>query len=284
MLVSTTTSGILSKFGYEKTFSMIKEAGFDAIDYGYFDDPQESLSEDYINIAKAQRALLDKLELICGQTHAPFDFRYGEATDKTSLHYEWIVRSMEASVILGAENIVIHSIGVPDGVDEFEYNVDFYKSLIPYAEKFGIKISIENLFYAPRGERYFRGRFADAEELSALLDVLNSPVFNICIDIGHELITGRIPENVIRSLNSDILATVHLHDNNTWDDQHRIPYFGVIEWDEVCSALGEIGYKGNFNGEIYYGNGDEQTIRETLAYAQKILRRLSEKVDKARYN
>ncbi len=283
MKVSTST-GAIGKYGWEKAFQIIKNAGFDAIDYGYFERQSEVLGDDYLEVAKKQRAMLDALSLECGQSHAPFDLRYEDFIGhvdalEESLHYRWIVRSMEASVILGSPVIVIHSLGVPEGVDEFKLNVDFYRSLIPYAERYGIKIAIENLFYAPRGERYFRGRLADAEELLAMLRELDSPVFTICIDVGHSLITGRVPENILRQLGGEHVTCLHLHDNNTWDDQHRIPYFGAINWDEVCAALREIGYKGNFNGEISYGNGDEETMQDAYCFSGKVLKRLAAKVD-----
>ncbi len=282
MRISTST-GAIHFYGWEKAFRMIKDAGFDAIDYGYFNRQAEVLGDDYIEVAKKQRALLESLGLECGQSHAPFDLRYEDLAahadaPEESLHYKWIVRSMEASAILGAPMIVVHSLGVPCGVDEFNVNVGFYKSLIPYAEKFGIKIAIENLFYAPRGERYFRGRFSDAEELLELLHELSSPVFTLCIDIGHELITGRVPEEILRQLGGELVTCLHLHDNNTWDDQHRIPYYGAINWDGVCSALREIGYSGTFNGEIDYGHGDEETMRDALCFSKKVLARLADKV------
>ena len=279
MKISTTTADIANVFGDELAFRMIKEAGFDAVDYAYFENAMLD-RDDYTDFAAEQKRLLEKYSLVCGQTHAPFSFRYGYKMDVGCKEYARIVRSIEMSAILGASDVVVHSIGVPDGVDEFAYNLEFYKSLIPVCERTGVRIAIENLFYSPRGERYFRGRFADPWELMALIDALDSPAFSICIDVGHAIITGRRPEDVIRGIRGDMLSVLHIHDNNSWDDTHLIPYFGSIDWDEVCAALAEIGYRGHMNSEAMLGcHGNAEVMLESLKYTGSILKILEKKVE-----
>lgn len=279
MKISKTSWHIASEFGDEKAFELLSRAGFDAVDYGYFENDDMLCEDGYIERAREQRRLLDKYGIICGQTHAPFIFKYGDKMDMSCESYAKTVRSIEMSAILGAPHTVVHSIRVPDGVDEFEYNLQYYKSFIPVCEKCGIKISVENLF-SSREERYFKGRFADADELLALLKAIDSPYFDICIDVGHSLITGRKPEDVIRGLNGHVLRSLHIHDNNSWDDQHLIAHWGNIDWDEVCRALAEIGYDGIFNSEAGFQCNDEDTVLETLKYEAKILKRLTDKIER----
>lgn len=43
---------------------------------------------------------------------------------------------------------------------------------------------------------------------------------------------------------------LHLHDNYGTRDDHSMPYFGTIDWDEIMRALRDIGYEGTFNYEV----------------------------------
>lgn len=279
MKISKTNWGISSVFGDEKAFELLSKAGFDAVDYGYYEDESVLSGEGYIERAKEQRRLLDKYSLICGQTHAPFLFKYGDPVNMSCESYAKTVRSIETSAILGAPNVVVHSISVPDDVDVFEYNVKYYKSFIPICEKCGIGISVENLFGEKEG-RYFKGRFADADELLALLNALDSPCFNICIDVGHAFITGRKPEDVIRGLSGNVLKTLHIHDNDSSDDSHLIAGRGNIDWEEVCRALAKVGYSGTFNSEAVSCCKDEEVLLETLKNEAEILRILTKKIER----
>ena len=43
---------------------------------------------------------------------------------------------------------------------------------------------------------------------------------------------------------------LHLHDNYGTRDDHSMPYFGTIDWEEIMRALRDIGYEGTFNYEV----------------------------------
>ena len=85
---------------------------------------------------------------------------------------------MRNASYLGVRNIIVHPcqhlVYADEGNPEklFEYNLDFYKRLIPYAEECGIKIAIENI-----------GRVSitsTPERLNRLYDALDNPVFTVC--------------------------------------------------------------------------------------------------------
>lgn len=109
-------------------------------------EKEEVLGDMYKEYAEKLRIHIDKIGIECNQAHAPFSLSYGCIFDVTEPKYLWLIHSLESAAILGAENIIVHSISVPKGVDFEEYNINFYKSLIPYCEKFGIHIAVENLF------------------------------------------------------------------------------------------------------------------------------------------
>lgn len=280
MKISTTNAILFDRFGDEQTFRMIKEAGFASVDYGYFNAAVLD-AEDYIEIAKEQRRLLEKYSLECDQTHAPFDFRYGQGMNMDCVTYRRVIRSIEMSKILGASDVVVHSIEVPDGVDQFEYNLEFYRSFIPVCQRLGIRVAIENLFDDAKENGLYKGRFADSEELMALISALDSPCFSICIDIGHATITGRRPEAVLRGIRGDLLSVLHIHDNDCVEDTHVIPYSGNIDWDEVCRALAEMGYRGNINSEVLIDcSRDEDSVQNDLNKIAEVMRSLGEKLNR----
>jgi len=57
--------------------------------------------------------------------------------DVTDPEYQKLVRSIEAASIMGAESIIVHALKVPEGVDLFAYNLEFYKSFLDFAAKTG---------------------------------------------------------------------------------------------------------------------------------------------------
>jgi len=243
------------RFGDKKAIEMIKKAGFDAMDYSYYwtDDAPYILGDEYREYAKKVKGYLDENELECNQAHAPIDkMKYGEAFDASEPHYLEIVRAIEAASILGAKNIVVHSIPVPDEISDTtfeEYNMKFYKSLEPYCNKFGICVAVENLFVKKRD--YHKGMLASPQELCAFIEKLNSPWFVACVDVGHAAITGSEPENFIGKMNPDLLKAVHIQDGDYLKDRHVLPFMGDIKWEKVMSALKNNGYQGELTLEVF---------------------------------
>ena len=108
---------LAQRFGDFKAIEMAKEAGFDAIDYSYYyaKECEEILGGGYREYAEKLRKHLDEVGIVCNQAHAPFSFRYGMENNISEEKYLWMTRALESASILGAKNIVVHSITVPDG-------------------------------------------------------------------------------------------------------------------------------------------------------------------------
>jgi len=221
------------------------------------------------------RRLLDENGMSCYQAHAPLKMSYGQAFDELAEGYRKIVQSMEAASILGAKHIVVHGPRVPEGVDDFAYNLEYYRSLKPYCEKFGIHIAIENL------GRYQVGRFNTPEVLYRMLELLDSPWFSVCVDVGHAAITGPEPEELIAGLDNRTLGCVHIHDNDYEHDNHALPYTGKLHWDKIAEAMKKINYQTWLSLEVptYLGRFDDEMLPEALAFAAKIGRHLIAKVE-----
>lgn len=278
MKLSVELSALTVKFGDYKAAELAKEAGFDAIDYSYYWDGENEtvLGEGYREYAQNLRAHLDKIGIVCNQAHAPFSLKYGCAFDTSDKQYLWLVHSIESAAILGAENIIVHSLAVPQDVDFEAYNLKYYKSLVPYCEKFGIHVSVENLFSYDSKRHYYKGRLGSPEELNRMVEKINSPWINACVDIGHAALTGYEPEDFIAKMSSNVLKALHVHDNDYIGDRHIIPYTGELNWDAIMKSLKNIGYDGELTFEIfcYLKKFPDELVPDALKLAVSIGRHL----------
>lgn len=262
MLLSTLTQWVGADISEKDTIKIISEAGFDAYDISLFkltkDDKYRFNSPDYVKIAKELREYADSLGIVCNQSHAPFPSSVGKE-EEDKIIYEKIIRAMEIASILGAKIIVVHPkqhlIYAEHSDELFEMNVEFYKSLIPYCEKFGIKVACENMWQSHNGNKVpSDSTCSRAWEFCKYLDAIDSEWIVGCLDIGHvSLMNADIPE-FIRKMGNKRLQALHVHDTDYKSDKHTVPFLEKIDFISVCKALAEIDYKGDltFETEAFY--------------------------------
>ena len=273
-------SGCFPGLSHKERLDVIKSAGFDSVDFSLFrlsGDNAELLGENYIERAEELRVHLDGLGLSCSQAHAPFDMREGDPISLDCEKYLRLTRAIEVAAILGAPSIVVHAILINDRDRFEEYNRAFYISLLPYAERVGIRIAVENLFYLDADENVTGGVLDDPKAHCDFVRSLGSPYFNICLDLGHSAVTGHNVGDVIRAIDPELLGHLHVHDNDCVHDMHRTPFSGRLDWRDICSALCEIGYAGDMSLELISQMKlyPTATARDAgLAYAEKIGREL----------
>jgi len=247
MRISTNLMKLHLSLGFRGAIDAFCEAGFGGIDFKF--DEKElydgTLDEDFFVKTKDYA---HKKGIPIVQAHAPYPSSYSEE-DKTEKRFSDIVKSMKNAALLGATMIVIHPCKHIDCNDAegyrlmMDYNLRFYRKLLPYAKEYGIKIAIENIR---------RSVTAQAEGLAALFDLLCDESFVVCYDIGHANLTGQDTAEMIRKLGERIGCT-HIHDNDGKDkDTHTLPFYGNIDWEGAMRAFAEIGYSGDIS---YEGGG-----------------------------
>lgn len=277
MKLSVETHIMCDRFGPEKAIELIQQAGFDCYDYSFYwmHDERNVLGDDYLEKAQKLRQLSDKLGIKCNQAHAPFEITYSDSFDCSNTAFLRIVRSMEFASVLGAKHIIVHAIkdNLPDDLDFYELNRKFYLSLEPYCQKFNICVSVENLF---NWNSKALPILSNPQEHMDFVNSLNSPWFNICIDVGHSAITGYKPEEVLAALNSDILKTLHIHDNDFVVDKHLLPYADSFNWPKIMQALADIHYTGDLTFELtgFLRRLPNSLLAPGLAFAEKVGREL----------
>ncbi|MBR4910695.1 MAG: sugar phosphate isomerase/epimerase [Clostridia bacterium] len=274
MIISIENFPLRQKFGEEKALEMIKSAGFDGVDYSFNEGVSGAAFDltDHIKKAQKTKAELDKLGLLCVQAHAPFGLKPDIKTDVRDKSFADTVRSIEYAAILGAKQIVVHSIEVPDNADFFDINYNFYKSLQPYAEKCGVRIAIENLV----GSIFWR-----PNRLSHFIRLLDSPVFCDCVDTGHAALMGIPPEDYISGMEADMLKCVHIQDTDGKVDRHWIPYAGVHNWDNIMKALADKEFEGALDMEIIHSFDalPDELYLPLLCYTAKVGKALAGKFE-----
>ncbi|MBP3337034.1 MAG: sugar phosphate isomerase/epimerase [Clostridia bacterium] len=271
MKLSVELYTLAQRFGDFNAVEIAKKAGFDAIDYSYYYDKEcdDVLGDGYKEYAQKLREHLDEVGILCNQAHAPFTFKYGMEKNISEQKYLWMVHALESASILGASNIVVHSITVPEGVNFEEYNIEYYKSFIPYCEKFGIHIAVENLFARDTKRKRLTGKLGSPAELNSIVEKINSPWIVACVDIGHAALTGYEPEAFIKGMNPNILKALHVQDNDYIDDRHILPYTGELNWEAIMSSLKKADYTGDLTFEIikYLDRFPDELFSEALKFS-----------------
>ena len=190
MLLSTQTSRLQNKFGYEAAIRILAGSGFDAFDLSLFrpvDDNDKLYKRNFRAYAKSLRDLADSLGIRCNQSHAPFPSSVGDP-EKDAEIFKSIVHAMEIASILGADHIVVHpKQHMPyreNAAKLKEINMRFYKDLVPYCKKFSIKVALENMWQMNPigGKTIVDSTCSRVEEFCDYLDTLDSPYFGACLD------------------------------------------------------------------------------------------------------
>lgn len=252
-------------YGAKRTFELFAQSGIMGIDFNtnipeYCSDEHDK--QFYLDL----KQYVQDLGMVFSQAHAPYGSSYVDE-EKTAKRFDEIVRGIRNASYVGAPMIVVHPCvhldyrveGNPEKM--FEYNMNFYTRLIPYAEEYGIKIAIENI-----GDVSVT---ADPKDLNKLYDTLNNPVFTVCFDVGHSLIEGFEPGEAVRTIGHRLVnGCTHVHDNNGRSDMHTVPYQGKIDWESFIKALADIGYEGNLSYEAsgFMGSLPKELYPEALKY------------------
>ena len=185
-------------------------------------------------------------------------------------------RGMELAVALGAPGVLVIPgyVGLPwdAKVKPVRYDLAYQRlcealqSLASEAERLGVTVMIENIWnmflYSPL-------------EMRGLIDDVHSSHVGVLFDTGNIIPFG-FPEQWIRILGSRI-REVHLKDFRR--AVGTVSGFvslleGDVDWPEVMTALGEIGYDGFLTAEVFpYAHHGEAVLAHTSETMDRLLKR-----------
>ena len=256
MKLITNTQIPVKALGMDEAIRMLARAGFDALDWSFFDMWQEGdlwRQDNWRETAAHVRQVCQACGISVVQAHAPFPTS-GDTKEFDDHAMSLILRAMEAASIMGATQIVVHPRQQVAYMYHaqllFDESVALYKALVPYCEKWNIRVCAENMWqYDKRREHIVDSICSQPEEFNALLDAVDSPWIIGCLDLGHSALVGVEPAEFIRKMGNQRLLALHVHDVDWKHDNHDMPFMQKQNWEEICKALGEIGYTGDFTFE-----------------------------------
>ena len=296
--VSIAIGAYQQKFGDLEAIKIAKKIGADAVDMdvsgGRYNCVNENSiyykSDDEIESYFSEIGKLAKdLEIEIGQTHGRITglFPDDDPEDNINLFKNFRLDCL-ATKALGCPVTVVHGCvtgraAMPDEDPKVMRDKNYYlfTEYMKSAKEFGVKVASESLgdcaaynccdFFGNTSELIMSGNRVCA-------DSDNADYFGYCIDTGHANKATRFNNNPshadhIRMCGNRIIA-LHLNDNDTLTDQHKIPGTGTIDWKDVLSALEEVGYSGNYNMELNLGTISKNLIVETGEFAVKVMKNM----------
>lgn len=279
-------------FGDAKALEIAREIGADAVDFDLSDsawdyrNPASVYSrsdEEIVAYFTGLREKAEQLGIEIGQTHGRLRTFVNDPAEDAAI-LENARRDCLATRALGAPYCVMHTIttGVmgPDAPAELmrELYVERFRPILQWAKEYGVKVATETFGDSP--EHGCCDFYGNLQEFASMFEKIraedeNGDHFCVCIDTGHSnkaLRFGNPPaEDVIRRMGSSI-ACLHLNDNDTMTDQHKIPMTGTLDWDAIFDALDEVGYEGTYNMELNLRHFGDGFVVESAAFAVKVLR------------
>lgn len=268
-------SGKLPKqFGIDRCYEMIREAGFEAIDWSLdnslpafrlknlefpgnciFEKSLDEVKEYYQDELNAIR----RNGLVISQAHAVFPSYIPGHPEMLEYSMEIQKRIVEYCAEIGCNRLVIHNISLTDQDDQNTpesieaMNIRMFTSLIPVLKNNQVIVCLETLF-THRGRDVLEGTCANAYEAVRYIDQLNGlagrEAFGICLDTGHMNLLRKDLRAYIPVVGNRIKA-LHIHDNRADEDFHLAPFTGNINWKHFVQSMHEIGYQGDIDFETF---------------------------------
>ncbi len=251
---STEIGSIASYVGEARAVEWVAEAGFDCFDFtmlsmARYDYGARGVRRDYfhplkdgnpIGFARHIRRLAASMGITCNQSHAPFPVACDEIRRVLPL-------ALECTAEAGGKLCVIH----PNNHLSAKENAVMYRELLPVAHAVGVKIAAENMWNrAGWGMPVTAAACSHHTDFLRHIEEIDDPYFVACLDIGHAGMQGldTTAVEMIRTLGAHLQA-LHIHDNDRFDDLHRLPYTMQIDFDEVLRTLAACGYRGDLTLE-----------------------------------
>ncbi|MCJ7841272.1 sugar phosphate isomerase/epimerase [Lederbergia sp. NSJ-179] len=156
-----------------------------------------------------------------------------------------VKKMLEMASYIGMDTILLVPGAVSDQVSYekcYKRSQDSIRELIPKAEKYGVKMGIENVW-----NKFLLSPL----EMARYIDEFESDYVGAYFDVGNVLQFG-YPEQWIRLLGKRILK-VHVKDFNisVGNGAGFVPLLaGDVNWKAVIEALREIGYEDTLTAEL----------------------------------
>lgn len=247
------------KMSLEQCLRLAKDAGFDGIELNY--DLESDLSpKSGTKEFTAVRKLCDEIGIavsgLCSFLFWPYPMTSHDPA-KRAKSLELAGLMTRAAHDLGTENLLV----VPGAVcipwrDDYEpvpndvcdrRAREAIRSLLPQAEKLGVSLNIENIF--------FNGYLMTPGEMIEFVDSFDSPQVRVHFDTGN-IMLFQYPEHWVAQLGART-KNVHLKEFTKKGTDHSLESFrplldGTTNWPAVLEAFASTGYGGYLTFEYFH--------------------------------
>jgi hexulose-6-phosphate isomerase len=243
----------------KECLQLAKDAGFDGIELNYDLDNDLSPKAGAKELAAIRRTAEQigiAVSGVCSFLFWPFAFTSNDAAQRQR-GLELARLMLQAAHELGTDNLLV----VPGAVhipwikdhDPVPNDVcdrrakEAVGKLIPLAEKLGVTLNIENIF--------FNGYLMTPQEMNAFVDGFGTPHVRVHFDTGN-IMLFQFPEHWIPILGQRIKNT-HFKEFTKKGTDHSLETFrplldGTTNWPAVMEALDQAGYRGFLTFEYFH--------------------------------
>ncbi len=248
------SNGIFSKLGIKENFAMVKQLGFENIEFNMKSIKKEHDTDVYREQKALQASGLHCLTLHSASLHVKDPIEVHQA-----VYYGKI--SLECAHALGTRLMIVHSNvskKLPQTVRERCLNEIFNDEIKPLAKRLEIKLALENLSYTSTGF----GK--NVEQLEEVLSVIDGDDMGITLDFCHSLET-RQTDSLIEKFGKRI-CNVHMANKS-----HKPFTEPKQELTSFFTRLHEYDYEGPITLEL-----EHRTCMEEIAKSKVLFDRLLE--------
>lgn len=179
--------------------------------------------------------------------------------------------AMRAATPLRPRVLVCDAVRPPQGSDTSSARralfADSLHGLLDEAKRLGVCLAIEN-------NTHKVGLFVTPDDFFGLVATYGLDDLRACWDTGHGWLSGQPPEVAGRL--GPHLVTLHVHDNDGREDQHRLPMSGNVPWSGFRESLVSAGYHGPIMMELVPSDPcSPDAIRDLVRSAVEMHRHLT---------
>ncbi len=145
---------------------------------------------------------------------------------------ELVQNRIDMTARLGGGVVIMHRPPEPEDEpgkvrvrDQFRRSLD---ELEPFAKARDVRIAIEN------------GARDDLSGIRELFSAYGKDFLGLCYDSGHGNVGGKGIEHLASV--KDRLISVHLHDNNGENDEHKPIFSATVDWPRLARIMAESSY------------------------------------------
>ena len=254
MKLGITNTSYTSPYGKAQGYEKMKAHGYDHADYQHLVNTENDFFTQplpaFENALMEERKIAEDAGILFSQAHGPWRHPPREGTaEEIRIRIDEFKKSIYGTAVLRSPNWVIHPM-MPFGSNTseraeemIETNRIAFREICEYAKTLGVTVCLENM-------PFLNLPIASVSTIVSFVRELGYDNLKVCLDTGHSAVFGDDLGDAVRLVGKDLLAALHVHDNDGKRDAHWRPgENGVINWLGFVSALREIGFEGVYSLE-----------------------------------